>query len=197
MTFVFEARRLPFASVSETYATRLQPLLALHALEGLPLWDRCMLAAVLPVVQQRHADVQPAREEDVAIALSIVRGLDELEVVFDSIVSTRAELHEQRQPLTSEASADARRRSQPPKTSEEILLEQLLQERFSDTAPYLRESSSSNSSSSGSGGAETEEPGEEEEEAGTVVDVAMCFTAAGESLGIGSANVFGGHGYHP
>ncbi|CAJ1013624.1 hypothetical protein, conserved [Leishmania lindenbergi] len=237
MTFVFEARRMPFGSISETYAARLQPIVALHALDELPLWDRCMLVAVLPVVQQRHAASSAAAPqstvvssptltvdvgnnadaaaatvvvaslpsartrtasneeklrvspglagapllEDVALTLTIVRALDELEVVYDSIISTRAE--QQQQPVSGVPAAAAPRRAfaQPKKTSEEILMEQLLQERFSDTTSYLPDSSSDD----GENGAEE------------VVDVAMCFTTKGESLGIGSANVFGGHGYHP
>lgn len=61
-------------------------------------------------------------------------------------------------------------------------MEQLLQERFSETAPYLPDSD--------------DESGERAS-AQDVVDVAMSFTTRGESLGIGSAAVFGGHGYHP
>ncbi|CAJ1017917.1 hypothetical protein Q4I30_001450 [Leishmania utingensis] len=239
MTFVFEARRMPFGSISETYAARLQPIVALHALDELPLWDRCMLVAVLPVVQQRHAASSAAAPqstvvssptltvdvgnnadaaaatvavaslpsartrtasneeklrvspglagapllEDVALTLTIVRALDELEVVYDSIISIRAEQQQQQQPGSGVLAAAAPRRAfaQPKKTSEEILMEQLLQERFSDTTSYLPDSNSDD----GENGAEE------------VVDVAMCFTIKGESLGIGSANVFGGHGYHP
>ncbi|AIN95945.1 hypothetical protein LPMP_090290 [Leishmania panamensis] len=238
MTFVFEARRMPFGSISETYAARLQPIVALHALDELPLWDRCMLVAVLPVVQQRHAASSAAAPqstvvssptltvdvgnnadaaaatvvvaslpsartrtasneeklrvspglagapllEDVALTLTIVRALDELEAVYDSIISIRAE-QQQQQPGSGVPAAAAPRRAfaQPKKTSEEILMEQLLQERFSDTTSYLPDSNSDD----GENGAEE------------VVDVAMCFTIKGESLGIGSANVFGGHGYHP
>ncbi|XQJ25046.1 hypothetical protein NXY56_000946 [Leishmania guyanensis] len=238
MTFVFEARRMPFGSISETYAARLQPIVALHALDELPLWDRCMLVTVLPVVQQRHAASSAAAPqstvvssptltvdvgnnadaaaatvvvaslpsartrtasneeklrvspglagalllEDVALTLTIVRALDELEAVYDSIISIRAE-QQQQQPGSGVPAAAAPRRAfaQPKKTSEEILMEQLLQERFSDTTSYLPDSNSDD----GENGAEE------------VVDVAMCFTIKGESLGIGSANVFGGHGYHP
>ncbi|CAG9569634.1 conserved hypothetical protein [Leishmania major strain Friedlin] len=236
MTLVFEARRLPFGSISEVYAASIQPIVALHALDKLPLWDRCMLVAVLPVVQQRHsasaaaappstvvrpsltrndsdnadaaaaslssATVRAANHEervnaspelagapsleDVALALTIVRALDELEVVYDSSISTRAELEQQQQqqpslPAASLAEAPRRAFKQPKKTSEELLMEQLLQERFTDTAPYLLESS--------------DEGGENSADA--AVDVAMCFTVKGESLGIGSATIFGGHGYHP
>ncbi|CAJ1986539.1 hypothetical protein conserved [Leishmania donovani] len=236
MTLVFEARRLPFGSISEAYAAPIQPIVALHALDELPLWDRCMLVAVLPVVQQRHstgaaaappstvaqppltgssgdnADAAAAASwssatiraanheervnaspelagapslEDVTLALTIVRALDELEVVYDSSISTRAELEQQQQQPSLHAAslAEAPRRAfkQPKKTSEELLMEQLLQERLADTAPYLLESS--------------DEDGEKSAEA--AVDVAMCFTVKGESLGIGTANIFGGHGYHP
>ncbi|CAJ1006052.1 hypothetical protein Q4I28_001368 [Leishmania naiffi] len=240
MTFVFEARRMPFGSISETYAARLQPIVALQALDELPLWERCMLVAVLPVVQQRHAasaaaapqstvassptltvdvgnnadaaaatvgvaSLPSARTrtasneeklrvspglagapllEDIALTLTIVRALDELEVVYDSIISARAEQQQQQQqPVSGVPAAAAPRRAfaRPKKTSEEILMEQLLQERLSDTTSYLPDSSSDD----GENGAEE------------VVDVAMCFTIKGESLGIGSANVFGGHGYHP
>lgn len=241
MTLVFEARQLPFGSIYEAYAAPIQPILALHALDKLPLWDRCMLAAVLPVVQQRHlagaaatpsstvvrppltvdggdtADAAAADAslssttiraanheervnaspelagapslEDVTLALTIVRALDELEVVYDSSVSTRAELKQQRQqhqhqlsvPAASLAEAPRRAFKQPTKTSEELLMEQLLQERIFGAVPHLPESS--------------DEDGETSIEAS--VDVAMCFTVKGESLGIGTANIFGGHGYHP
>ncbi|GET86278.1 hypothetical protein, conserved [Leishmania tarentolae] len=238
MTLVFEARRLPFGCISEVYAAPIQPILVLHALEELPLWDRCMLVAVLPVVQQRHsagavpaqpstvvrppltvnsgrtADVggptsssfsttQAANQEervnaapelagapsveDVKLALTIVHALDELEVVYDSSASIREELQQQRQQQQQSLSgaflAEAPRSAfkQSRKTSEELLMEQLLQERFAETGTYLRESS--------------DDEGELGAEA--AVDIAMCFTVKGESLGIGTVSVFGGHGYHP
>ncbi|KAG5484565.1 hypothetical protein CUR178_07156 [Leishmania enriettii] len=240
MTFVFESRLLPFRNISEAYAARVQPILAHCALEDLPLWDRCMLAAVLPVVQQRHSVGTPAVPpstvlsspplgldgsdnadaataavvltsslpatmraasnegkakvsqgmadapsiEDVALSLTIVRALDELEAVFDSSMSTRAELKLQQQQRVSgvcAAEATCCAKAQPTMTSEEILMEQLLQERFYDSTPYLPESS----------GDDDETGGEAE------LDVAMCFNFEGESLGIGSATVFGGHGCHP
>lgn len=264
MTFVFEARELPFDTVTDDYASRIDGLVQKHDLTHLPLWDRCLLAAVLPVVQERrqavaaaaaaalagpsrdapdalnkiahfsepevnsaaqadltmpssssaittspstnstttatttnsttrptaaHAsvssDVSAAALPDIEVALAIVRQLDELEVVYDSILSTR----QAQQPQHEDDEADrppvftAPSPRQPQKTSEEILMEQLLQERFSDTAPYLPESDDDNDGDNDDGEA--------------VVDVAMCFTAKGESLGIGSAAVFGGHGYHP
>ncbi|KAG5506568.1 hypothetical protein JIQ42_06820 [Leishmania sp. Namibia] len=244
MTFVFESRLLPFSNISEAYAARVQPIVAHYALEDLPLWDRCMLAAVLPVVQQRHSVGTPAVPpstvlsspplgldgsdnadtataavvltssppatmraasneekakasqgmadapsfEDVALSLTIVRALDELEAVFDSSMSTRAELkrqeeEQQQQCVSGVSAAEATccAKAQPKRTSEEILMEQLLQERFYDSTPYLPESS----------GDDDETGGEAE------LDVAMCFSFEGESLGIGSANVFGGHGCHP
>ncbi|KAG5485463.1 hypothetical protein LSCM1_07547 [Leishmania martiniquensis] len=239
MTFVFESRLLPFGDITETYAGRIRPIVAHYALDELPLWDRCMLAAVLPVVQQRHSagttaapssaalssvPLRPngsdngdastaagvltssrpsfmgaARNEerakasegmtdtpsleDVALALNIARALDELEAVYDSSRSTRAELkrqHHQGGPSGAAAEASCHTFSRL-KTSEAILMEDLMQERFCDSAPYLPESSDDD----GEGGGEAE------------LDVAMCFTVKGESLGIGSANVFGGHGWHP
>jgi hypothetical protein len=251
MTFVFEAGELPFATVSEDYASRIDGLVRAYDLAHLPVWDRCMLVAVLPVVLQRRqavamavaaslsnategrnsninnndnnssslsegGDVADAAEDilavqqqqlqatahppergsasldptshtsaaadatlsDVEVALTIVRQLDELEVVYDSIVSTRQ--------AGRDGGADSASSKQPAKTSEEILMEQLLQERFSSFAPYLRV-----------GDNDDDESGERASEEGDVVDVAMCFSARGESLGIGSAAVFGGHGYHP
>ncbi|KPA77508.1 hypothetical protein ABB37_06893 [Leptomonas pyrrhocoris] len=248
MTFVFEACELPFDAVTEAYARHLDDLLPTHDLTHLPLWDRCMLAAVLPVVLQRGqavvgvdpsgrqdassrnngnsnnnsreeadacasahdggdvadaaADQQIASSQrnalrrpdspsglpaaaatlsDIEVALIIVRQLDELEVVHDTIVSTRKAQQSTADELTA---SDAVGTRQPQKTSEDIMIEQLLQERFSETAPFLPDSD--------------DESGERASEAdASVVDVAMCFTANGESLGIGSSAVFGGHGYHP
>ncbi|KAG5510534.1 hypothetical protein JKF63_06831 [Porcisia hertigi] len=217
MSFVFEARLLPFDDISEAYAARIRPVTVLYALDRLSLWDRCMLTVVLPIVQQRHsagaavdvaspspATIQTSSNgqkavvwseslgkpslEDVTLALTIVHALDELEVVYDSCSSTCAELKRQRQRQrqsalggTSVAEMQGHAASPPKKTSEDILMEQLLQERFSETNPYLPESS--------------DDEGTNDDEAD--VDVAMCFNSKGESLGIGSARVFGGHGYQP
>ncbi|KPI86297.1 hypothetical protein ABL78_4644 [Leptomonas seymouri] len=249
MTFVFEACELPFGTVTADYASCIDGLLQANDLTHLPLWDRCMLAVVLPVVLQRrkaaadavaassstqprqqtvstnsgsqqmnpskqaqdggdladaaedHPIVSPnappastvaATVSDVEVALTIVRQLDELEVVYDSIVSRRKAQQTAAHELTASASpamgtcatdaaADAGARQ--PKTSEEVMMEDLLQERFSETAPYLVDSD--------------DESVERAREEGDVVDIAMCFTTRGESLGIGSSAVFGGHGYHP
>lgn len=248
MTFVFEACELPFGDITDDYASRIRDVIAAFDIHHLPLWDRCLLAAVLPVVVQRRqaiaasdaaataatisreeedihqrrnapedgeaeesaqracdggdvadaADVQrpsPASSStptaatlaDIEVALTMVRQLDELEVVYDSILSTRRAQQEKDRfdagagSAGIDAPAPARTANQPKKTSEEIIMEQLMQERFSDTAPYLPESDDDDDDASGE----------------DVVDVAMCFTTQGESLGIGSAAVFGGHGYHP
>ncbi|TPP42902.1 Protein kinase domain family protein [Leishmania donovani] len=195
MTLVFEARRLPFGSISEAYAAPIQPIVALHALDELPLWDRCMLVAVLPVVQQRHstgaAAAPPSTVAQPPLTGSSGDNADAAAAASWSSATIRAANHEERVNASPELAGapsledvtlaltivraldelEAPRRAfkQPKKTSEELLMEQLLQERLADTAPYLLESS--------------DEDGEKSAEA--AVDVAMCFTDRGPSVGGG------------
>ena len=248
MTFVFEAHELPFNAVTDEFARKINDLITAYDLGHLPLWDRCMLAAVLPVVLQRRqgmtaaeqpddevrasahdggdvadaaADVPSAPSasppslspggssisatlSDLEVALAIVHQLDELETVYDTIVSARqarqttAEEEKKKAPASRSQGAWGAAAAAAPrqaKTSEELLMEQLLQERFSETAPYLPESGDGDGDDDDD--KESGEPASQDRDAVMMVDVAMCFTANGESLGIGSSSVFGGQGYHP
>lgn len=133
MTFVFEAHELPFNAVTDEFARKIHDLITAYDLGHLPLWDRCMLAAVLPVVLQRRQGMTAAEQpddevrasahdggdvadaatdvpsapsasppslspggssisatlSDLEVALAIVHQLDELETVYDTIVSAR------------------------------------------------------------------------------------------------------------
>lgn len=182
MSFVFQASQLPFSNISEAYASAICPLLAVYPLTDLTLWDRCLLAAVLPVVTQYHtphfttatAAALPSHEA-VSVSLRVVRALEELEVAYD-IACEAGERHRCR---PGEPSASARICAGR-KTAEEILMAELLRERCDGTLPALLDDNSD------------VERGEDE----TLPDIAMCFDTEGESIGMGSVGVFGGHGYH-
>lgn len=261
MTFVFEARRLPFSSISEEAYSEAKTALVgdaahqglrvhcgsvvMQHVDSLPLWDRCMLLAVLPIVldgrrqaqQGRHNHATTTDEEngmsdvatdgrnsatdtesgpvqasdpsatldcchddastrpplhaasqvtvdDVVLAMKIVRALDELEVAWDHIRTVRG---------TSGGDADGKHqcRGAPravPLTEEELMMELLLAER--GVPGFLRETCEEEDGDEGTSGDSARGQSADD------VDIAMCFDVQGNSIGMGSAGVYGGHGFH-
>lgn len=214
MSYVFEASKLPFRAISETTAAALPALLGGAELNAniassssstavsdaaptgantvdpfdatLSLWDRCMLVAVLRVLMERYPDTNKAipTPDDVQVAMRIVNELDELEVAYDHIVMVR---NERAQRLRGHAGAQAQRAPvADTRTAEEILMDDLLKERLGPYAGLFLASDLEDVQGDGANG-------EEEDD----VDIAMCFDVMGQTVGIGSAAVFGCHGYHP
>lgn len=233
MVFVFEARRLRFSAVTEDSYGAVRPAVLAGSgavvsehVDSLPLWDRCLLMAVLPLIAEeqqqqrerrnaaaaggglttddgagsssnddddvdtdggdRDPDLQhrhrpaadaPVTVDDVVLGLKMVRALDELEVAWDSIRAARSGAHNEHGD-NGDGGSDRRNR-RVPLTDEEVMMEALLAERCGPG--FLANESSSSSSEVG---------GDES------IDIAMCFDDRGESVGMGSAGVFGGHGYH-
>lgn len=174
MTYVFEAARLPFDSLTEEVAAAVLPSLdadATAVVTRLPLWDRCVFAAVLPVVRTEtntcRGATHNATVDQVEVALQIVKQLDELEAAYDHIMSLKGAKPQQ--------ASDQQASPKLQRTAEEMLMDEIFMERFGPQVDiHDTESASSDD-----------------------VDIAMCFDSNGESVGIGSAALFGGHGFHP
>ncbi|KEG07259.1 hypothetical protein DQ04_10401010 [Trypanosoma grayi] len=170
MTFVFEARRLPFgdARAPSIHAGNDNSDADEVQLKDMPGWKKRLLPHVLSVVQSRYGNgAELLRWE---VALRIVEELPELESAHARIIAYRE------------------RRREGAMTAEEHMMEEVLRERMGDD--FLDDS---DSGSVARGASSDEEEEDEDEE----MDIAMCFNAKGEVVSIGSAGLFGGHGYHP
>nr|CCC95795.1 unnamed protein product [Trypanosoma congolense IL3000] len=176
MTFVFEARRLPFGHATPSYADAAsdrESCVTEADLEELPAWKRRLVPAVMEVVRQHFENSDG--DDDVGTVscwkavLNIVGELHELEAAYARIVEYQ----------------DRQRRGE--KTAEELFLEELLRERIGDAFPRDNGCAEEEDTSSISG---------DDNNHGDEVDIAMCFNADGTVVGIGSAGLFGGHGYH-
>ncbi|KAF5220919.1 hypothetical protein ECC02_006079 [Trypanosoma cruzi] len=184
MTFVFEARRLPFGdAVVPPHCLNVMSRGSCGGvnidearLVGLPAWKKRLLPPVLDVVQQHYGSSSFSSSTAVScgveaellgwtVALRIVEELPELETAYSRILEYR-----ERQ-RTGEM------------TAEELMMEELLRERMGKD--FL-------------GGEEDESSSldEDDDKRAEEVDIAMCFNLDGEVVSIGSANLFGGHGYH-
>ncbi|RHW67691.1 hypothetical protein DPX39_110100400 [Trypanosoma brucei equiperdum] len=187
MTFVFEARRLPFGTfpvaqiLSECNGNPNHsdgcPSLNDEALEGLPAWKRRLIPPVIDVVR-KHYGKDGGNDEASSLScwsavLSIVDELQELEAAYARMIEYR----------------ERQRRGE--KTAEECMLEELLRERIGDDFMRGRHT---RGGSKGCDGCESSSGSDEDvyEDA----DIAMCFNTDGTVVGIGSAGLFGGHGYH-
>ncbi|KAH9586319.1 hypothetical protein LSM04_006057 [Trypanosoma melophagium] len=178
MTFVFEARLLPFdrdVSALPLYTSGSSSIRIDEAeLADLPLWKRQLLPSVLEVVQECYS-----REEQSntawRVVLRILEELPELQKAYEHIVE-----HQERQRTGN-------------LTAEELMMEELLRERMG--SDYLREEKNT-SRTKRRNSADGDNDADDDEEEEETVDIAMCFAENGEVLSIGSAGLFGGHGYH-
>ncbi|RNF03500.1 hypothetical protein TraAM80_05672 [Trypanosoma rangeli] len=158
MTFVFEARRLPFGDgVGPMYGPSPMDPGSMDAarLNGLPRWKRRLLPHVLNVVEQFYTPAASleldAELQGWTVALRIVEELPELEMAYSRILEFR------------------KRQRAGDMTEEELMMEELLRERMG--SDYCRDTDDD-------------------------IDIAMCFNVDGAVVSIGSADMFGGHGYH-
>ncbi|EKF30948.1 hypothetical protein MOQ_005222 [Trypanosoma cruzi marinkellei] len=181
MTFVFEARRLPFGdAVMPPHGINLMSSgscgdgsIDEARLVGLPAWKKRLLPPVLDVVLQHYGSssstaVSCGVEAELlgwTVALRIVEELPELETAYSRILEYRE------------------RQRTGDMTAEELMMEELLRERMGKD--FLAEDEDESSSLD-----------EDDDKKAEEVDIAMCFTLDGEVVSIGSANLFGGHGYH-
>lgn len=157
MTLVFEARRLPFDDTDGSRLGELQKMLSEEDFASLtesrdgesetymPLRELDILAAVMPVVLEsrgveERTGAGNVSAEALAIALKIVKELDELDSIYYGIKIAKRNVRDN---------------------------------------PMFP-------------GDENIDPDDD-----TDIDIAMCFSSTGVMLGVGSAGVFGGHGYHP
>ncbi|RNF12512.1 uncharacterized protein Tco025E_06465 [Trypanosoma conorhini] len=180
MTFVFEARRLFFGDALGPLhgPSPVDPGSADAArLEELPRWKRRLLPHVLDVVRQFYdpaASTAGAAAEELQgwmVALRIVEELPELEVAYARALEFR-----ERQ-RTGEM------------TEEELMMEELLRERMGGDYGW---EARRDDDGGGDGGSSSDDADGQADE----VDLAMCFGLDGAVVSIGSADVFGGHGYH-
>lgn len=190
--FVFEARRMPFDNISEATCSPLvsEWNIPSHTLAALSLWQKCMLTAVLPVLHERHAVSSHAcvgadkdnnsaaapdeEEEEMRVALQIVHQLDELETISEDVRRQR-----------DAAQTSHNKQAKSCLTDERLFFDQLLRERMLMRGAVVSEEADENASDDSS----------EEDEMDTN-DMAMCFDVHGNSVGVGPAHLFGGHGYH-
>ncbi|ORC86027.1 uncharacterized protein TM35_000312130 [Trypanosoma theileri] len=190
MTFVFEARLLPFEGnvfARSLYTSESRVNIDEAELADLPVWKRKLLPSLLEVVQQCYTTEEQSNTAW-RVVLRILEEMPELQKAYEHIVE-----HRERQRSGN-------------MTAEELMMEELLRERMGND--YLGDEKDAsrrkrrNVSNSDSGNHnnnnnddDTNSDNSDNDEDETV-DIAMCFAEDGEVLGIGSAGLFGGHGYH-
>ncbi|CCW69546.1 unnamed protein product [Phytomonas sp. Hart1] len=226
MTFVFEARLMPFGRITEELASSAADFFIDYDSEfmmefnKMPLWNRCMLAAVIPVILQRHQDLYQQQrgclsdkksvsdsietvkvtQNDFQIALKIVNDLDELEVAAERIKSMWADKDEKYELGPYDESNctfnnNAHPMCQDHRTEEDTYINRVLREhlRSNDQSSFSCISDSSIPQNNNEHNCLYEDNQIQEKEE---VDIAMCFNLNGVSIGMGSTRLFGGHGYH-
>lgn len=187
------------------------------------LWERTLLVAVWQVMapyreQQQQQQQQQLKEkkkqqgtkeegeeearllqQQVELAVKIVRGLDELESVYEGAKNTYydedAEGYLAPPPTTANANTATAEceavitESRRAELEEEAIMNAIFQERFGIPFPPP----TANTEETATTIKTTTVRGRDKVE----IDVAICFNERGDSVGVGSAAVFGGQGYHP
>ncbi|CCW62210.1 unnamed protein product [Phytomonas sp. EM1] len=218
---------MPFGRITEKLATSALDFLggtdseSFIEFQKMPLWNRCMLAVVIPIVLQRHktqyqdqrgylSDKKVASDSieatkvthnDLEVALRIVSALDDLEVTAERIKSTWEDEGERcdlglYDEIDTTHNNKAHQRPRDHCTEDDICTDGMLQEHIGSDVSWLSSCSSDSSTIKAYNGHsylnKSNETREKEE-----VDIAMCFNLDGVSIGMGNASLFGGHGYHP